>query len=257
VRPLFPVLAYLRYWLDAVEEHSLHSPFYYDLYTRVIQSNQSADPGIEKIREHFLNSRSRIRRTDAGSGTPGQGNDQAIADIALKSLTPWRYSRLYQRLIQSFKSKTILELGTSLGVNALYLAAEPGTQVITFEADHGLAAIAQEVFEEQRRTNVRLVEGPLSATLHRELEIIRKIDFALIDADHREQPTLGWFNAIVRRAHDKTVAVVDDIHRDAGMERAWKQIRNHDLVHGTVDLFRCGLVFFDPRLTRQHLVLSW
>jgi hypothetical protein len=24
-----------------------------------------------------------------------------------------------------------------------------------------------------------------------------------------------------------------------------------------VDLFRCGLVFFDPRLTRQHLVLSW
>jgi predicted O-methyltransferase YrrM len=257
VRPLFPVFAYLRYWLDAVEEHSLHSPFYYDLYTRVIQSNQSADAGIEKIRDHFLNSTSRLRRADAGSGTPGQGIDQAISDIAMKSLTPWKHSRLYQRLIQSFKAKTILELGTSLGVNTLYLSAEPGTQVITFEGDHGLAAIAQEVLEEQRRNNVRLVEGPLSVTLHRELETIRKVDFALIDADHREQPTLNWFNAIVRRAHDKTVAVVDDIHRDAGMERAWKQIRNHELVHGTVDLFRCGLVFFDPRLTKQHFVFSW
>jgi hypothetical protein len=51
--------------------------------------------------------------------------------------------------------------------------------------------------------------------------------------------------------------VVDDIHDNAGMEKAWTEIRNHGLVYVSVDLYRCGILFFDPSLTKQHAVLRF
>jgi predicted O-methyltransferase YrrM len=78
-----------------------------------------------------------------------------------------------------------------------------------------------------------------------------------MDANHRYEPTLKYFDLLLSKIQHSSVIVIDDIHDNPEMERAWKEIKNHDLVYSSVDLYRCGIVFFDPSLTKQHVVLRF
>ncbi len=40
------------------------------------------------------------------------------------------------------------------------------------------------------------------------------------------------------------------------INKAWKEICKHDLVYTSLDLYRCGILFFDPSLNKQHVVLQ-
>jgi hypothetical protein len=60
-----------------------------------------------------------------------------------------------------------------------------------------------------------------------------------------------------KKVQEHTIVVVDDIHYSREMEQAWQKMIRSSGVFGSVDLFRCGLVFFDPSLNRQHFVLQF
>jgi len=42
------------------------------------------------------------------------------------------------------------------------------------------------------------------------------------------------------------VIIFDDIHWSAGMEDAWREIKEHPSVMLTIDLFFFGIIFFRP-----------
>ena len=73
-----------------------------------------------------------------------------------------------------------------------------------------------------------------------------------MDANHRYDATMRYFHLISKRISEKGIIVLDDIHYSKEMGRAWKELSRHQLVYGSVDLFRCGILFFDPALNRQH-----
>jgi hypothetical protein len=54
----------LNYWLDAVNEHSLHSPFLYDLYEKVIKAESESFPEIENLRDKLLEDHREIEVND-------------------------------------------------------------------------------------------------------------------------------------------------------------------------------------------------
>lgn len=254
----FQIKTYLHYWLDAVNEHSLHSPFLYDLYTKVIHVEPTPDLSIEKLRFDLLKTQREIEVHDLGAQSKHfTGSQRKISEIAETSLSGVRLSSLYQRLSDYAEAKTIVELGTSFGLNTLYLAKRKGTQVYTFEGSESIAAIAADTFTFAHAQNVELVRGNINSTLYATLSRIPKVDFALIDANHQYAPTLNYFEELLMKMHHKSVLVIDDIHGNPGMDKAWKQLCRHDLVHTTLDLYRCGILFFDPSLTKQHVVLQF
>jgi len=102
-----------------------------------------------------------------------------------------------------------------------------------------------------------LIEGNIDATLEPYLETTDQLDFALIDANHRYEPTVRYLDLLAQKIHAHSIIAIDDIHFSSEMERAWTRIQNHELVHTTIDLYRCGLVFFNPSLTRQNVVLQF
>ena len=254
---LFRIKSFLSWWLEAVDEHSLHSPFFFDLYTTQVKP-ATAPAGfshIEQLREKLLRDHRTIAVEDLGS----KGHEKAlrrISDIAGRSLSPPRFSALYARLARHFDARCIVELGTSFGINTLYLAENKDATVTTFEGSPAIAEIAALTFEFSGSRNIRLLEGNIDHTLPAFLLGIRRVDFVFMDANHRYEPTLKYFEWLVKKTHEKSVLVLDDIHYSAGMENAWNKIKNHRLVYGTADLFRCGLVFFDPSLNKQHVILQ-
>lgn len=243
---------YISHWLDAVDEHSLHSPFFFDLYRQIIKADPKPLDVAENLRSKLLNDTREIHVNDLGTGRSGK---RVIKDIACNSLTPARYSSLYRQLIERFNLRTVIELGTSFGINTLYLAA-PGTSVTTFEGSPEVASIASSTFEFANATNIKLSEGEIDKRLPEELQRISKVDLALLDANHTYAATVRYFNLLVRRIHTRSVMVIDDIHYSREMYQAWTEIKRNPLVHASADLFRCGLLFFDPSLNKQHVILQ-
>lgn len=252
----FQIRSFFSYWLDAVDEHSLHSPFLFDFYINVIKKKpyETGVEHIEKLRQKLLADNRKFKTTDLGAGS---NTSKTIAAIAHSSLSPIRYSNLYARIIHHFKAQSIVELGTSFGINTLYLALEKDSYVTTFEGSPEIADIAKLTFEFSGNKNIQIIEGNLDITLPAYLQSIRKIDFALMDANHRFEPTMNYFESMLPKTKEKSVVVVDDIHYSSEMEKAWQKLKNHKLVYGSIDLFRCGILFFDPSLNKQHVILQF
>lgn len=253
----FRIKSFFSWWLEAVDEHSLHSPFFFDLYTKQIKPGISPDPyiHIENLRHKLLADQRYITVRDLGAKRLKKST-RTIASIARKSMSPARYSVIYARLANYVNASCILELGTSFGINTLYLAEKSDATVTTFEGAPAIADIAALTFEFASKKNIELITGNIDKTLPAFLHRVRRVDLAFMDANHRYEPTLRYFEYILKKVHERSIIVVDDIHYSAEMEQAWQEIRQHRLVYGSADLFRCGILFFDPSLNKQHVILQ-
>lgn len=254
------IRAYLQHWLNEVDEHSIHSPYFFDFYNNVLKApagDSSIYTEIEKVRSNLLANPTTLTLHDLGApSTVFKGPQRKLSDIASVSATPPSLAQFYYRIVRHLKAKRVLELGTSLGLTTLYLALQKDTRVFTLEGSESVAQVAQTNFEYFEKKNIKLLEGNIHHTLPDFLQDPAKLDFVLMDANHRYEPTMLYFDWMMRRFSEKTIVVVDDIHQSVEMERAWRELKQHELVYASVDLFRCGILFFDPDLNRQHYVWS-
>ncbi|MES2881227.1 MAG: class I SAM-dependent methyltransferase, partial [Bacteroidota bacterium] len=149
-------------------------------------------------------------------------------------------------LVKHYKSNTIIELGTSLGITTSYLAtANPQAKIITIE---GSAAIAEEAKNNFTQLQIKNIEQHIGNFNHLLPSVIHNLssgsDLAYIDGNHRYQPTIDYFHQLLANTHAHSILVFDDIHWSAEMEKAWEEIKQHPSVVCTVDIFFLGFVFF-------------
>jgi predicted O-methyltransferase YrrM len=252
---------YLTYLLKAKDEHSLHSPFLFDLYNSVIEPGAEfySFKEIEAARNSLLHSEQTIEVTDLGAGSRILiSNFRKVSDIAKHAVKPEKYGRLLFRLVNHFKTGTIVELGTSLGITTSYLAsANSGNQVITFEGCSNISSLAKGTFTSLGLKNIKQIGGDFDVTLPEQLANLDTVDFVYIDGNHRKEPTLNYFNQLLDKAHNDTVLIVDDIHWSGGMEAAWNEIKLNKEVSITIDLFHLGIVFLRKEQVKQHFVLKF
>ena len=102
-----------------------------------------------------------------------------------------------------------------------------------------------------------MVTGNIDVTLEKHVENAEKIDFVFFDANHKRKPTLKYFEICLRKSHDKTIYVFDDIHWSGEMKQAWQLICAKQVITLSIDLFQLGIVFVDPGLSKQHYILAF
>lgn len=211
---------------------------------------------IENVRTKLLQSTMEIDVQDLGARSPHFTKvKRLLSKVAATSISPASLCELLYRIVRYQKARSIVELGTSAGITTLYLG-KAQAQVVTFEGNPDLVNIALTHFEFFDAQNIRLIQGNLDTTLPDFLQNPAKINFAFMDANHRYEPTIRYFTLLSKRMSDKGIIVIDDIYHSEEMARAWHELSNHDLVYGSVDLFRCGILFFDTALHRQHYIWS-
>ncbi|WBO83046.1 O-methyltransferase [Hymenobacter yonginensis] len=259
---VFQALSYLRFLARSGNTHGLHSPFVFGLYAYVINHTGqfAAFEAIEQRRQELQRSPQTIQVRDFGAGShTGAGRQRRLQDIARTAAKPRPLAQLLFRLVNHFQPRTILELGTSLGLTTAYLAAaDSRSRVLTFEGCPATATVARETFAQLELRNIELVEGNLDDTLAPALAALpAPLDFAFFDGNHRYEPTLRYFEQCLPHRTERSVFVLDDIHWSRDMERAWNVIRKHPEVRLTIDLFFIGLVFFRRNQPRQHFRLRF
>jgi len=205
------------------------------------------------------NSEEIIEITDFGAGSHiNTYNRRKIKDIAKNSSKNTKFGKLLYRIIQFYKPKKILELGTSLGISTLYLAkANENLKVYTLEGCPKTAEIAQKNFQKMNIQNTKLNIGDFKNTLSSCLEEIKNVDLVFIDGNHQEKPTITYFEKCLRYSNNNTIFIFDDIHWSNGMEKAWNHIRSHKKTTLTIDLFYVGIVFIKSELSQENYTIRF
>ena len=255
---LHPYTAYLSYLKHSVSKHGVHSPFVFDLVTKVFPSRKQEDFS-EHIAEDwrtecFLNN-TIINVTDLGTGISGP---RKVSDIAKHAAKKIKQGELLHRIVQHFQPKKIVELGTSLGITTSYEAlASEFEKFISLEGCPETAAIAK-VFFEKNNLHVEVRVGDFSDTLPKALNNLEQVDYVYFDGNHKEIPTLNYFETCLPFAHKDSIFIFDDIHWSEEMESAWEKIKSHPKVKLSIDLFHFGIVFFrEEQLEKEHFVLRY
>ena len=78
-----------------------------------------------------------------------------------------------------------------------------------------------------------------------------------IDGNHKYEPALRYFNIIRKYAKEDTIIIFDDIHWSAEMESAWKMITADENVSVSIDVFRCGIVFFKKGIAKECFSVNY
>lgn len=254
---------YLHYYLTASngKGHGTHSPFVFEFITKVLNNRRDffAYERIESLREQLLQDHTILSIEDFGAGSSVNKNLQrSVANIAGHTIKSKKWAQLLFRIVEFYQPKTILELGTSLGVSTAYMSlANPGASIISCEGSPQIAAVARKNFHDLGLT-IQVQEGNFDDTLPRILEQLSAPGLVFIDGNHREEPTIRYFEQILTRSDSSSIIILDDIHWSAGMEKAWEFVQNHSGVKATIDLFFIGLVFFREEFKeRQNFIIRF
>jgi len=254
----FSATQYLRYCLFARNQHFIHPPFAYQLYDAVITGKQLSPfhENLESRRNQLIDSKEIIQVNDFGAGSKiATTSERRIADIAKHGISTSKFSNLFYRLGNTLHQPKILELGTSLGINTLYLSSIQNAEVFTLEGCPNLANWAEKEFEIQSAKNIQIQVGNIDQTLQELIQKVDGLDMVLLDANHRLAPTLQYFELCLSKASDQCIFIFDDIHWSSEMVEAWEKIKNHPRVSLSMDLFKVGLVFIRPLREKQHYTL--
>ena len=205
---------------------------------------------IEKLRSELLKNNNTISLRDFGTGIE---RERKIAEIAKKSLKSKKQAQLLFRLINEYKPLNILELGTSLGITSLYLAASnQKAKCITLEGCPETAKIAISNIEKLKLSNIEVKIGEIGELLPKVLAEFSELDFVFIDANHTLQAVISYFEQCVEVINTNSIIVIDDIYWSVEMKKAWKLIKDNINVSSTIDIFQMGIVFFNPHLQKKH-----
>ena len=251
-------------WNTAGE--GIHSPYLFEWVRMVMYDSHAyyAWAQIEERREAMLRAPKLIDYVDFGSGAnQGTSRKRMVSDIAKTDLEPRLYGELLFRLVnwlghqvreEEGRDLNIIELGTSLGITTAYLAmADSRNHVLTFDGCPAVMDMARFNWTKLGIRNITGVVGDIDDTFA--LHLSDTVDIAFIDANHTKEAALRYFDAIAAHVSCKSVVILDDIYHNRDMHTAWQTVCERQDVTSTMDLWKMGLVFFDPDYLHKNYKL--
>ncbi len=251
---LYQIIQYIKFFLKSTNQHGVHSPFVYNLVTQCFYDNTKylEYKNIEAYRKSLLKNKSTIKVTDLGVGSSKiKSTTRSISKMAKHAGTPLQRAKLLFRLVQYFKSKHILELGTSLGIasQAMRLGNTEAT-IISIEGCPNLAAFTKANFLNHKLKPINFITGDFKEVLSNLTN--NSYDFIFFDGNHTKTATLNYFNTLLPTIHNDSVFIFDDIYWSKEMTEAWEAIKEHPQVTVTIDTFYWGFVFFRKEQHKEH-----
>jgi len=253
----YQIRQYLKFLIRSKNQHGIHSPFVFNLITKCFydKTKFKAYSKLKTYRLSLLKDKNLIEVSDLGAGSHTMKTGiRRISRIARYSGTKFKRAKLLFRLTKYLNCKTILELGTSLGIGTHALSlGNPKAKIITIEGCSNMSKFSEYNFKKNWLDNIDILTGNFD-------EIIQQLDnnaYNLIyfDGNHQKESTLKYFDILLNTAHNDSVFIFDDIYWSKGMTEAWAIIKQHPKVTVTIDIFFWGLVFFRKEQAKQHFTI--
>ncbi len=197
---------------------SVHSPFAFDLILNIIRSQYSFYIYEENRRE--------------------------IEKIGLMKETDFKYAELLFRLLNKFKAKDILEIGSGFGINTLYIGAHSKqTSVHCVEIDRVKRNISQQLFVNKIR-NIMFIDLPINENSF----------FDAVIWDLKLFPTKSdeILSVIEKKIKNGGFIVLRGINTSNSERQIWQKVRKLDRLTMSFDLGTIGIGFLKPSLPKLN-----
>ncbi len=238
-----------QFYLAGRTIYDIHSPLLFQIIEAKRQRNNTAiwEP-IEAIRREYLNDKNVIEFSDLGATSRVLHTKQrTVAGITRVSVSPPAQCRFMANLAARFTAKSILELGTSLGISTAYLSVgNPKAQIETIEGDPSSYALANALFDRLNCSNIESYNLPFAKYISG-LPKEKSFDIVFIDGHHTSEATLQYFDALESHFTEGTIIIIDDNHWSPDMEIAWETLKSKSKVLYSVDFFRYGLLIWGTK----------
>ena len=204
--------------------HGIHSPFVFDLVTKVIEE-KSTYYAYQDIKDHLEN-------------FPNFGDNTN------------KTHRLLFKLVNWFSAKQILELGTGSGLSSLYLTAPSSDcTCVSVALSDKILEDAEQIFKNwDRKIALSKEEFPL---------LIEKQDCIYINLKNYEVDSSHLINYLVSSVKEESFIIIDGIRTKKKHQLLWKEIILKDEVVISLDLYHLGILFFNKKYYKQNYKLSF
>jgi predicted O-methyltransferase YrrM len=252
---LFRAKHFIHHIFTANGAHALHSPFLYKLYNEaIIPSPSSLIPEIERIRKELKRNHLLV---DVINFKLEKNEKKPISSIAKSSLSQPKFSSFLRLLLNYLNAESVLETGTSLGVNALYMSSSSSIEkVITLEGSPIIAELAKKQFQKENAKKIELIQGNIYETFVPAL-VKNTPDVIFLDADHRSVAIDFYVENIMNHLPQIKCIVIHDIYWSQDMFEKWQEITTDNRFTLTVDIFQAGLIFPNQEMPKQHFKLKF
>ena len=168
-----------------------------------------------------------------------------------------KYAQLLFRLVNYFQPSHIIELGSSFGISAAYMAsANSKNSVITIQKNQDVAQVAEQNFKKLKLKNIELKVGNSMVVLKTILPGSQNLAFICFSEELSKKGTIACFNRCLEKVDEESVFVFTNMNRSSETKEAWFEIKNNNKVTVTLDLFYLSLVFFRKTQMKQHFVIK-
>lgn len=242
----------LASWLPSAQTiDTIDSPFLFELINEVVWKDQknSTIAAIEERRQQFLHNHSLVQLEDYEEGSLQEGGgSRKISDICKSAVSSQEKCLLLHNLTRYLQPKSILELGTSLGICTLYLAAAcPESDLTTLEGDLALMGIAAN-HSMAWAQQIEYLSGTFEQSLNHLVSNQRKYDLIYIDVLHSangQSDLLSYYNSL---SDENVIWIVDDIYWSKETTRWWNELKSNRRWNVAIDFYHFGLLCNNPNL---------
>lgn len=205
--------------------HGIHSPFVFNLVNNV----------IEEKRAYYCY----------------QDIEDYLLPYLKRELTPNKRHRLAFRLVNYFGAKNILEIGSGMGVNTLFLiASSSSSECLCIETNENNRTVASELYSPYEERITLLKSLP-------ELPIEASFDCVFINLHYFNEITETYLDQLCKQCHSKSFIVMTGIRKNKKYNHLWKYLSANKSRTVELDLFNIGIIFFDRQLYRWEYKISF
>ena len=236
VRPL-AAARLSAFWRDGLPD-AFRVPLEFLVRGKASPKDWQVQARVEKIRAEI----ERSGRPFQVISNSGDLIERSARDVTRFSCVSPEWGMFLYLCAKAFRSQTIIELGTSLGISSSYLVSSSFCeQFAGIEGSKQLAEIANR--------NVQSI-SPSATVVHAMVdeileELISKwaaeLDLLYVDANHNFEPTLRYMDRFAPHLKPGALVIFDDIHWSKEMWEAWRILQNRQGFSHALDLGRFGL----------------
>lgn len=251
------IVSWLKYQKNASSKYYLHSPFTYEFYLNVLEC--ADDENLQLIGQARKQLRQQKVSVDKIEFDKDVVTVSTTGYLEQQVAVGHKYGKLLYALCKHYQPVTVIELGTSLGISTAYLAAgNPSAKIYSADGNPHTTAIAKQLHSDLTLQNIELYNGLFDELLSQLLGMIKTPCLVYIDGNHSYEATLRYFKAFLPYMCQKSVLIFDDIYWSKEMTAAWKEIKQHEQISLTIDVYQFGICFFsNQKLAKEDFVLRY
>ena len=251
------LVEYINYRFKAKGRHGIHSPFVYSFLNECLSTkiDKKFKNSRKNLFKNLKNDNSIIEISDFGVGSKKLGLSRKISKIFSTSSSKGKYGDFLYKVVNYYKPKSILELGTSLGIGTIHISyGNPESKIITVDACINTSNRAIQNFNSLEIKNITTIQSTFTDFINTISE--EKFDLIFIDGHHDGKALLEYIQLLLPFSHNDTLFILDDIRWSKSMFEAWNEIIKNENFHLTIDLFRMGIIMMRNQQEKEHFILK-